>query len=169
MSTLNSRDRENLTAYLDGELDQKTAQALEAKINLDPEARKEVDALKQAWGMLDYLPKPHPSAGFTHRTMERLSLEKMGKAIQTGKMAERRAPFWLRLSRWAAAIVALAGLGLGAGQFLFSTSGAAADPDEALVRHLRVLENWRYYENVEDLEFLRALDHPDLFGDEHGS
>ena len=37
MSTLNDRDRENLTAYLDGELDRKTAQALEAKINLDPE------------------------------------------------------------------------------------------------------------------------------------
>jgi hypothetical protein len=44
-----------------------------------------------------------------------------------------------------------------------------ADPEESLVRHLRVLEKWRQYEAIDDLEFLRALDHPDLFGDEPGS
>jgi anti-sigma factor RsiW len=152
MSTLNDRDRENLTAYLDGELDRKTAQALEAKINLDPEARQEVEDLKRAWGMLDYLPKPNPPADFTHRTMERLSLEKMGRAIQTGNMARHRAAAWWR-----------------AAQFLFPKSAAVIDSDESLVRNLRVLEKWRQYENVDDIEFVRALDHPDLFGDDQGS
>ena len=166
MSTLNDQDRENLTAYLDGELDQQTSQALEAKINLDPEARKEVEALKQAWGMLDYLPQPQPAARFTHRTMERLSLEKMG---QTVRMSRSRAALWLRAVGWAAAIVAAAGVGLGAGQLFFSKAPDGADADEPLVRHLRILENWRHYENIEDLDFLRALDHPDLFGNPQGS
>jgi anti-sigma factor RsiW len=169
MSTLNDRDRENLTAYLDGELDRKTAQALEAKINLDPEARQEVEDLKRAWGMLDYLPKPSPPADFTHRTMERLSLEKMGRAIQTGNMARHRAAVWWRAAGWAAAILVAAGVGLGAGQFLFPKSEAVIDSDESLVRHLRVLDKWRQYENVDDIEFVRALDHPDLFGDDQGS
>ena len=119
MSTLNDRDRENLTAYLDGELDAKTAQDLEAKINLDPEARKEVEALKQTWGMLDYLPKAPPSTGFTHRTMERLSLEKMGKALKTGSRTRHGAWFWGRMVGWSLAILLALATGIGLGQILF--------------------------------------------------
>ena len=166
MSTLNEQDRENLVAYLDGELDEETSQALEAKINIDPEARKEVDALKQTWGMLDYLPKPEPSSGFTNRTMERLSLEQVGKAIQTGKMAVQRRAFWLRIASWAAALLLATGGGFLASQFLFQNKDGA-DPEEALVPHLRVLEKWRQFENIDDLDFLRALDNPDLFGEDH--
>ena len=165
MSTLNERDRENLTAYLDGELDPKSAQDLEAKINLDPEARKEVDALRQAWGMLDYLPKASPQAGFTNRTLERVSLDAPGRAAKTGKMNTRHAPRWLRALGWIAALVLLAGAGLGAGQWLFPKPGPPPDPDEALVRHLTIIENWRYYENVDDMSFLRGLDRPELFGE----
>ena len=36
---LSNEDRENLVAYLDGELDAKAARALEARLNLDAEAR----------------------------------------------------------------------------------------------------------------------------------
>jgi anti-sigma factor RsiW len=169
VSTLNDRDRDNLTAYLDGELDRKTAQELEAKINLDPEARKEVEALRKTWGMLDYLPKAQPPTGFTHRTMERLSLEKTGLAAKTGKVAGQRAAFWLRTAAWAAAIVVAAGVGLGAGQLLRPKPTPVVESDEPLIRHLRVLDKWRQYEHIEDIGFLRALDHPDLFGDEQGS
>ena len=41
------------------------------------------------------------------------------------------------------------------------------EPGEAeLTRDLRVIENKRYYDLVDDLDFLRQLDHPDLFGEE---
>lgn len=169
MSTLNDEDRENLTAYLDGELDDDASQALEAKINLDPEARKEVEALKQAWGMLDYLPKPAPPTGFTHRTLERVSLEKMNSALQTGKMAGQRVAFWGRAFGWVAAIAVAAGLGLGASHLVFPKARDASDPEDSLVRHLRVVEKWRHYDTVEDLDFLRALEQPDLFGDDQDS
>lgn len=169
MSTLNDEDRENLTAYLDGELDEEASHALEAKINLDPEVRKEVEALKQAWGLLDYLPKPPPATGFTNRTMERLSLEKMSNALQTGRMARQRVALWGRVVGWAAVIALAAGLGIGAGHILFPKTRDGADPDEPLVHHLRVVEKWRHYDTVEDLDFLRALENPDLFGDDHDS
>src|SRR5438105_6476999 len=84
MSALNDDDRANLTAYLDGELDEDAAQALEAKLSQDPDARAEVEQLRQTWTMLDYLPRAAPSSSFTHRTMEKLSLEK--RPIETGKM-----------------------------------------------------------------------------------
>ena len=38
-----------------------------------------------------------------------------------------------------------------------------------LVRHLRVIEKWRLYEHADDLDFVKKLNHPDLFGDEDKS
>jgi hypothetical protein len=42
----------------------------------------------------------------------------------------------------------------------------SAELDLQLARELRVLENRRLYDHVEDMEFLKGLDHPDLFGDD---
>jgi len=169
MSILNPRDRENLTAYLDGELDPKSAQALEAKINLDPEARKEVEALKQAWGMLDYLPKAQPTAGFTHRTLELLSQDKKNPAVSTGAYSWFQFGPWLRAGAWSVGILVAVGAGLAGGNALFKKAPDTVDSDEPIVRHLRVLDKWRQYDTVGDVEFLKALNQPELFGDEQGS
>jgi len=40
------------------------------------------------------------------------------------------------------------------------------DLDQQLVRDLRVIENHRLYEHVDDIQFLRELDDPDLFGED---
>jgi anti-sigma factor RsiW len=165
MSTLNAEDRANLTAYLDGELDAKTAQALEAKISLDPEARKEIEALKQTWGMLDHLPKATPTERFTERTLRRLSADRL-KNIAKSKT---RLHVVGRALAWTCAIVVAAGVGLGAGKLFAPKPPDAIGTDEPLIRHLRVVENWHHYENIEDLNFLRGLDQADLFGDPQGS
>jgi anti-sigma factor RsiW len=70
---LSDQERENLIAYLDGELTESEAQALEGKLNRDPKVRAEVDALRRTWDLLDYLPKPEPSVSFTNRTMDRVT------------------------------------------------------------------------------------------------
>src|SRR5580704_12809187 len=72
-SSLTAQDRDNLVAYLDGELDERTARALQAKLARDPQARAEVEALKRSWNMLDYLPRGEASSQFTSRTLDRLS------------------------------------------------------------------------------------------------
>src|SRR5580658_2364513 len=97
---LTEDEKAELVAYLDGELDDAAAHAVEAKIATNPDARAELDALKQTWGMLDYLPKASPSPSFTNRTMERLTLEK-GGAKKTMPMPGRRFA-WLRRVGWAA-------------------------------------------------------------------
>src|SRR5437870_1212816 len=114
MSSLNNEDRANLTAYLDGELDEETAQALEAKLSQDPDARAEVEELKQAWTMLDYLPRPTPSTSFTHRTIEKLAVEK--RPVDTGKMPAARHGAWAAPLGWAAAVLVAASLGWFASQ-----------------------------------------------------
>ncbi len=164
---LSEEDRENLVAYLDGELDEETAQALEARLQLDPQARAEAEALKQAWGLLDYLPKPEPSSSFTHRTLEKLAAQVPASGSSPGRP---RARLPLALG-WAAALLLAVGLGFGSASWLWpQAQEIATDPvEEALVRYLRVIERLHLFEQAEDMDFLRALDHQDLFGDEGDS
>src|SRR5438094_6607736 len=105
MARLNEQDREDLVAYLDGELDEESARQLESKLTLDPEARAEADALQQTWGLLDYLPRPEPSPSFTHRTLERL-------AVRTSSTRKNAASRWLVRLGWAAAVLLAMGAGL---------------------------------------------------------
>jgi anti-sigma factor RsiW len=162
MSSLNEQDRSDLVAYLDGELPDEAARALEAKLSLDPKARAEAESLRKTWELLDYLPRPEPSPTFTHRTLEKL-------AIQRPVPVRRRLPWLAAGLGWAAALMLAAVGGLGIARLLWPPDGASARERaevEVLVQNPRVIEYKRVYEQVEDLDFLRTLDEPDLFGDE---
>jgi anti-sigma factor RsiW len=173
MAPLNDKDRAELVAYLDGELNEQAARTLEAKLSLDPRARAEAVALQKTWELLDYLPRPEPSANFTHRTLERVSGQFSVSLVRGEK---NRWPGWAIGLGWAAAVAAAAAIGFGAVKFLAHPAQPNQQPDplaqmepaeveQNLIRNLRVLENQRLYENVDDIEFLRDLDNPDLFGD----
>ncbi len=156
-SHLSEQDRANLVAYLDGELTGEAARALEAKLSLDPATRAEADALRRTWDLLDFLPRPQASAHFTHRTLERLS--------------PLRDDEWHRRRRWRVRCI---GLGWAAALLLAGWAGYAGynwlmplEPGERqLLQDLRIIENKRLYERIEDLDFWRALDAPDLFGED---
>jgi len=165
MGRLSDEDRADLVAYLDGELDEGASQALEARLNLDPQMRGEADALKRTWEMLDYLPRPEPSPSFTNRTLERLAIRE-SMARTRPMVAKRR---WLRVVSWAAAVLLAVGLGRVAGPWVLPGPRPlhdSAEVEQQLVTDLRLLDNKRLYDPIEDLEFLRALDSPDLFGDD---
>jgi anti-sigma factor RsiW len=164
---LSDDDRENLVAYLDGELSSKAARALEAKLNLDAEARAEAEALRRTWEMLDYLPRPEPTATFSSRTLERVSALQTAVVPQT---TSRPWPTWILSAGWAAALLLACTLGYAAVSW-FSTKSPPGEPaprsdDRLLTRDLRLIENQRLYELVDDISFLRQLDDPDLFGDD---
>lgn len=63
-----------LVAYLDGELDPEATRRIEARLAADPDARGKAAALKQTFGLLDYLPRTEPSPTFASRTLERLPI-----------------------------------------------------------------------------------------------
>ena len=58
---------DELTAYLDGELDGAAARAVEANLANDLTARRQAEGLKKAFDLLDYLPKAEPSPDFATR------------------------------------------------------------------------------------------------------
>jgi len=158
-SPLNEDERTELVAYLDGELDGPQSRAMEARLNVDAGLRAEADELRRAWGLLDYLPRPEPSASFTARTLQRMP------QVQTAVLGRRpgRRRRWLLGGAWAA------GLLLAAAGGYWSTSHwrQRSSPEQDLVRDLRIIENKRLYEQVDDIDFLKELDHPDLFGDDN--
>jgi len=167
---LSDKDREDLVAYLDGELDAEAARALEAKLNLDAEARAEAEALRRTWEVLDYLPRPEPTAAFSSRTVQRVS--SLRQQTVPAKASGRPWPRWALAVGWAAALLLAGTLGFAAVSW-FSENEATPvqaahpiDADQLLARDLRLIENKRLYELANDLNFLRELDVPELFGDD---
>jgi anti-sigma factor RsiW len=159
-SPLNEEDRDDLSAFLDGEIDElgeDKARAIETRMNLDPTVRAEADALRRTWDLLDYLPRPEPSPSFTHRTLDRVNARETARALRAPR--RRR---WFIAAGWAAALL-LAALG---GFFGMVRSTPTRPSENDLVRELRLIENLRYYESVDSLDFLQKLNQPDLFGEE---
>jgi anti-sigma factor RsiW len=155
---------DDLVAYLDGELDEKSAQQVEARIGTDPAARAEADALRKTWDLLDYLPRPEPSPTFTTRTLDRLAVRPSGSLPAPAPVRRRWA---VRLAWAAAALVALAAGYGAAGLAPRPAPPGPAEIDEvALARDRRVIENLQLYQHVDNLEFLLELAKPDLFGDD---
>jgi anti-sigma factor RsiW len=167
---LSEEERNNLVAFLDGELDGKTARSLEAKLSQDAKARAEAEVLRRTWEMLDYLPRPEPTPTFSSRTLERVSALRPQKT--PANREGHRWPKWVPGAGWAAAVLCAGVLGFAGISWLSKPEPAVAparppiDEDQLLVRDLRLIENQRLYELVGDIGFLRQLDDPDLFGDD---
>jgi anti-sigma factor RsiW len=157
---LNERERADLVAYLDGELKGEAARKIATRIEREPSVRAEAAAMRRAWDMLDFLPQSEPSEQFMHRTVERVA--PVTATMVAGERPPRR---WLRpvaLAGWAAAAV----LALAAGYAVTRGTAPRGPGDAELVRDLFVIENKRAYEAADDLDFVRELDVPELFGDD---
>ena len=166
--SLSEDDRAALSAYLDGELDADSTHRIEARLNIESELRSAYDTLRQTWSMLDYLPKATPSVNFTSRTLDRLSRE----TLTTGAdrwitKVFRRVP--AATLAWSVGGLLALTLGMSLGGWFDSSASTDADSDEQLVRHLRIADRWHLYEVADEIDFVRRLDHPDLFGDETDS
>jgi anti-sigma factor RsiW len=161
MAKLTDDDREELTAYLDGEAEPEVRSRVEARLNRDPDWRAEADSLKKAWDMLDHLPRTEPSASFTNQTMTRLS------ALRPAASTTLSLPIQQRRMPWAMIALAIGGLMLG----WIITTGLLKKRDRTLdandpmlVQDLRLIDGLPLYAAVESLEFLQSLDHPERFG-----
>ena len=102
---LTEAEQADLVAFLDGELKGEAAHAVEAKVNLDPRWRAEAASHRQAWELLDYLPKPEPTPSFTEKTLSKLAPLRQSAALAPAGQAPQR---WLWPAAWACGLVAAA-------------------------------------------------------------
>ncbi|MCE9530568.1 MAG: hypothetical protein K8T89_05475 [Planctomycetes bacterium] len=186
-------ETEDLIAFLDGELDALGNERIEAKISLDSTVRAEADALKKTWDLLDYLPRSEPSTNFTERTISRIMpLQGSGATSSTGSLAPADSGGNSVAARSASRIdlpvppprstsrklmisvcwlLAVGASGFGGwfiqGQVKERVSQIdQQEQDARILSESQLLQNLRHYRHVDDLEFIKALDDPDLFGDE---
>jgi anti-sigma-K factor RskA len=170
---LSDADRADLTAYLDGELAADARRRIEQRLAADAMLRTEADSLKQAWEMLDYLPRPAPGADFATRTLERVSAvggpavtrtAVSATAVEVPRSRRRR----VAAASWTAAAVLALALGFAAtpGRRPITASEMNPDADVLMVREPTVVENLLLYLAVENLDYLLALDQSDLFADD---
>jgi anti-sigma factor RsiW len=161
-----NEDEETLVAYLDGELDPQSEQLVLERLSLDAHARAKVDALRRAWDLLDYLPRPEPSASFTSQTLERIS--GLRPAVAASPRPAQPAQWWRPWAfglAWVALLFLASALGFVAMRYFLNKS-REVNLDELLVPYVWVIENEHLYQHVDDVHFLKQLAAPELFGDE---
>jgi hypothetical protein len=150
-----SMRRDDLVAYLDGELDADAARRMEERLRADEALQSELRRLERAWDMLSVLPRSEANPGLTKSTVEMLALETEGDFERQAATRVRR-----RRLMWVAAAAGLFTAGL-----LGTLLGAAAwpDPDAPLLRDLPVVRHVELYQQAGDVEFLRQLRQRGLF------
>ncbi|MFO0800787.1 MAG: hypothetical protein U0804_25250 [Gemmataceae bacterium] len=180
-----------LVAYLDGELDAAAARRVEARIAADPKLRARAEALKRSYDLLDFLPKPEPSAAFASRTLDRLPAVKSSPAAppvqptEPVPVAHPSGTGTLILTpvpppgagTWALALLVLICVSLGVGYlctaaartFLFPPTAPSDVTADALpLADYRVVERLALYAPADDLDFVEKLAAHDRFGDDVG-
>lgn len=147
--------QEELTAYLDGELEGEAVGRVEQRLARDAEYREELARLERAWGLLDRLPRAALDENFTKSTIEMVAVA----ASQEADAVLAEQPRRRRRQQWAGIAGILTALAVG----FFIGTRLWPDPNQELLRDLPVLQNLELYYQADNMEFLRMLDEANLF------
>ncbi|HEV3137663.1 MAG TPA: hypothetical protein VGZ26_07155 [Pirellulales bacterium] len=148
---------EELTAYLDGELDAGAVKRIEERLGRDPAYQAELQRLERAWDLLDRLPRASVNETFTKTTMEMV-------AVAAAKDAAAVQSAWPRRHRRQQLA---GGLGLVVAGLVGFVVGRWwwPNPNEQLLRDLPLLKNFDLYYQADNIDFLRLLDEQGLFAE----
>ena len=147
---LSAEQREDLVAYLDGELEETNVKDIEQVLRHSNVAQHEVDMLARTWDLLGTLPTPRASAEFTERTLSALVVKKqiMPLSQQAWFKVTRRTGIF---AGWMIGLTVCGWLG-----FLITARFVPNEADE-LIADLPVIENFERYQEAGDIQFLREL------------
>jgi len=146
---LTPEERENLVAYLDGELGLEATQKLDEELARNPAVRLEVEVLSRTWELLDVLPQAQASAEFTARTLT---------TIQAESSREDAGGGWSHQSRRGVAVIVWVALLAVSAVIGFVSSNRLLKTDaDRLLEHLPLIARLDVYDEVQAAEFLVAL------------
>jgi anti-sigma factor RsiW len=156
---LSSEQRQNLVAYLDGELSATETRAIEETLARSDVARHEVEMLARTWDLFGSLPLVRASESFAGRTMA------------TIRMAEERLPWtqrpWYRHARRGAVLAGwVAALSVAAVIGFMATDRWLPDGNAALLENYPVIKDLDTYVEVGNVDFLSRLETSGLLTDD---
>ncbi|REK06778.1 MAG: hypothetical protein DWQ37_22305 [Planctomycetota bacterium] len=146
---------DELTAYLDGELDAEAVRRVEERLARDADYRQELHKLERAWDLLDGLPRATVDDEFTKSTLEMVALS----ASQEAEAVAQELPRRRRRQRIVGIVSMVAALLVG---FVVGTQ-IWPDPNRDMLMDLPVLEDLDLFYQADNIEFLRLLEEEDLF------
>lgn len=159
---LTPEQREELVAYLDGELDSTSQESIESSLSENQVARHDLNQLSKTYDLLNFLPRVTPNPDLAQRTLSRIEVRESqvwtSKSISLGHL--RR---YAMGTLWFVLISATA---VGAYQLSLQFR---SDPVQLLLEDLPVIENVDRYSVIDgDLELLRKLREEKIFDNETG-
>lgn len=146
---------EELIAYLDGELDDAACRRIEQLLMTDPHLRRRLQELERTWDLLEALEEPAPDEQLTRSTLEMVVVEADRERNPPSVALGRRG--WLWWMAGLGSVLISTTLGFASGWFF------APDPDRQLLEDLPLLENLDCYRQIDDFQFLKALQERGLF------
>jgi anti-sigma factor RsiW len=147
---LSPQRREDLVAYLDGELEEDASREIERTLALSPVARHEVEMLTRTFELLDILPPAKATEEFTDRTLSTVRLTESRLPL-----ADR--PWFRRVRQGVVAAGCVAALSAFGTVGFLATNVWVPDETEMLVEDLPVIQNLDLYREVGEIEFLKDL------------
>ncbi|HEX3871646.1 MAG TPA: hypothetical protein VHV77_14485 [Pirellulales bacterium] len=160
-STPAERDEliDQLSAYLDGELDAEASSRVEQLLAGNPEARDELRRLKQAGEWLDELPPSDVPATFDETTVSMVALAEE-EAVQAER-SSRGDGAWRKWAIRITSVVAAAACGYAL------VAAVRPRPNDLLLENLPIIQNLDAYREADSIEFLEQLAQRSLFAETH--
>ena len=152
LTRLTTDQRDSLTAYLDGELEEDMTRQIETVLAQSTVARNDVEVLAKTYELLDLLPRPKASGEFTEKTIQTAKLGEV-KTDPRQTMWYRQGKRIVRWVSWAALLFVAACVSYSMARY------RAPRQDDLLLDNLDVIRNLDDYEKAGSFEFLDALSH----------
>jgi hypothetical protein len=156
ITRLNTDHRADLVAYLDGELPDGQARAIDQILAGNQVARHEVEALARTWELLDALPVFKASKEFDTRTMTALKLGDV-------KYEMTSHPWFRYIKRGTNMVVWMLVLGISGYLGFRLTSTWIPNPQEQILQDLDLLQTFDSYQEIQTVDFLIRLKQIGLF------
>lgn len=164
ITRLSAEQRDNLTAYLDGELNEAETQEIEQVLAASEVARHEVDMLSRTWDMLEALPTHKASQEFTRKTITTLRAAEHAGPTPLGQKLSRATRRGAVLALWTSTLAVCGYLG-----FMVTNHWVPNEADQ-LIDDYDVVNNLDKYTSVvgspeQPTEFLEVLKSKHTFAD----
>lgn len=161
------RKKEELVAYLDGELPDEAASRVEKSLVDDPAVRRNVEQLTKTFDLLDLLPASQASDGFAEKTLTAIRMQSSEpKPESTKNDAPVDTPqrnYSEFATVWSIRAAAFLGLLFVATAAFNGTFKQNSKPIDELLTELPVIQRLDEYEEIGNVEFLKALTESGLF------
>lgn len=161
------KEKEELVAYLDGELPDEVASRVEKSLVEDARVRRDVEQLTKTFDLLDLLPTSQASDGFAEKTLTAIRTQAdTPKAESTDKeatSAKSRSDYSQRAIVWGIRAAAFLGLLFVATIGFNGAFKQNSEPMDELLTELPLIQRLDEYHEIGDVEFLKSLSESGLF------